>query len=93
MKRNTKVKLSFKNFVDTISIIMIVGLCMYTASLATNLILQILLPIIIGAIIFPILYKLIKPFNETEEIILSNTINRFSPKLNIISRVFGLSQS
>ncbi|MDR3609521.1 MAG: oligosaccharide flippase family protein [Ignavibacteriaceae bacterium] len=93
MKRNTKVKLLFKNFIDTISIITIVGLSMYGVSLINNLILQIILPLIVGFITFLILYKLIKPFSETEESILFNTINKLSPKLNIFFRVFGFSQS
>jgi O-antigen/teichoic acid export membrane protein len=93
MKRNTKVKLLFKNFIDTISIITIVGLSMYGVSLINNLMLQIILPLIVGFITFLILYKLIKPFSETEENILFNTINKLSPKLNIFFRVFGFSQS
>jgi O-antigen/teichoic acid export membrane protein len=93
MKRNTKVKLLFSNFISTISIIVFVGLIMYGSSLTTNYLLQIILPVIAGSISFVILYKIIRPFSIDEEIMLSNIIYRFSPKLRIISRVFGLSHS
>jgi O-antigen/teichoic acid export membrane protein len=93
MKKNTKVKLSFSNFINTISIIFLVGLTMYISSLTPNLLLQIILPVVVGTVVLPKIYKIIRPFSKSEEIILSNFINRFSPKLNIISKVFGLSQT
>ena len=91
MNRYSKVKLLFKNFVTTFSIIVLVGLSMYIVSLTTNLILQIILPILVGVTSFPLFYKIIKPFSVDEEIILSNILLRFSSKLNIISKIFGLS--
>jgi O-antigen/teichoic acid export membrane protein len=93
MKRNTKVKIYFKNFFSAFSIILLVGLSMYASSLTDHLILNITLPIIVGAIALPLFYKFIKPFSCPEEIILSGLISKFFPKLNFISKVFGFSQS
>ena len=93
MKRNTKVKLSFSNFISTFSIIFLVGAGMYLSSLTNIILIQIILPVIVGAVSFPIFYKIIRPFSVNEEMILSNIIYRFSPKLRILSKVFGLSQS
>jgi O-antigen/teichoic acid export membrane protein len=93
MKKYTKVKLLLSNFISTISIIILVGLIMYISSLTSNILLQIILPVSVGAIALPMFYKMIRPFSVSEEIILSNIINRFSPRLNIVSRIFGLSQS
>jgi O-antigen/teichoic acid export membrane protein len=93
MKRNTKVKLSLKNLINSLSIVFMVGLIMYVSSLIPYLPIQIILPVMVGVLIFPAIYKIIRPFSVNEEIILSNLIIRFSPKLNIISRIFGLSKA
>jgi O-antigen/teichoic acid export membrane protein len=93
MRRYTKVNLLFTNFINTISIIALVGLIMFVSSLTPNLLLKIFLPLVTGLITFPLFYKMIKPFSASEEIILSNIINKFSPKLNLISKVFGFNQT
>ena len=93
MKRNTKVKIYFKNFFSAFSIILLVGISMYSASLTDHIILDIILPIVVGAVALPLFYKFIKPFSRSEEIILSSIIHKFFPKFNFISKVFGFSHS
>jgi O-antigen/teichoic acid export membrane protein len=93
MKRNTKVKIYFKNFFSAFSIILLVGISMYASSMTDHIILDIILPILVGTVAFPLFYKIIKPFSCAEEIILSSIIHKFFPKLNFISKVFGFSHS
>ena len=93
MKKYTNVSLLVTNLINTVSIIVLVGLIMFVTSLTPHLILKIFLPLMAGFITFPLFYKIIKPFSSSEEIILSNIINKFSPKLNIISRIFGFSKT
>jgi O-antigen/teichoic acid export membrane protein len=93
MKKYTNVSLLFTNLINTVSIIVLVGLIMFISSLIPHLVLKICLPLTAGIFAFPLFYKIIKPFSCSEEIILANIINKFSPKLNIITRIFGFSQS
>lgn len=93
IKKYHRIHFIINGLVKSFLIIILLALNMYLVSLTDHLILQIFLPSIVGIISFLIFYRILRPFNNAEENILSNFINRFSNKLNIISKIFALNQS
>ncbi len=87
------IKLLYLDFVKIFLLLISIGLIAYLPSLANNLIIQIFLPALLGGISFLTLYRLIKPFNKNEEIMLSGFFEKISIKMNIISKVLALNHS
>ena len=89
----SKIKLLYPQLFKTFILLFFVGLGCYFTSLTNNLILQIFLPAIFGSLSFLILYRIIRPFNTGEEIMLANFFERISIKMNFISKVLALNHS
>ena len=90
IKKMSKVKILLTGLLKSSAIIILSGLIMFLISLINSLFLQLILPFFIGGISFLVLYRLIKPFDNNEEILLSNFINKFSVRMNFISKIFAL---
>ncbi len=93
IKKMSKVKILLPGLLKSSSLIIISGIFMFLMSLIDNLFIQLILPMLVGIILFLVLYRLIKPFNNSEEILLSNFLNRFSIKMNVISKILALQHS
>lgn len=93
MKKMSHVNIFAPDLLKTISIILLSGICMYLMSLIINLYMQIITPILVGGILFIGLYRLIKPFNDKEEILLSKFLTKFSIKMNVITKILALGHS
>ena len=93
MKKINNVKIITADFIKVLFMLTIIGLFMYSSSLIDNLALQIIIPVLIGAVIFLVLYRIIRPFNNNEELMISNFFEKFSAKANIISKILALNHS
>lgn len=93
MKKISNIKIVVADFAKVLLLLSIVGLSMYWASLSDNITLQIILPLLIGTVTFLASYRVIRPFNNNEELMMSNFFEKISVKANIISKILALNHS
>ena len=93
IKSISNTKIIFPEFMKVLSLLAIVGLIMYSLSLVNNLTMQIVLPVLFGSITFLILYRIIRPFHASEEIMLSRFFEKILPKSNIIAKILAFNHT
>ena len=89
MRKLTGVKINVLNLTKTITVVVSIIAVMFAASLFNILLLKLSLPILIGAVVAIIIYKALRPFNNTEEDILSKFINKLFPQKTLLSKIFA----
>ncbi len=91
MRRITEVRLHVSSFLRAFILFIILTASMFLGSLINNILLQILLPLMLGMISFQLFYRVTKPFSRNEEIILSKLFEKLPVKFNFISKILALN--
>ncbi len=92
MKRVSNVSLNLTEISKAIFMFAVIGTAMYLTGLVHNIVMQVLLPALTGLFLFHLLYRILRPFNKNEELIISSLLGKL-PKLQLISKFLALNQS